>query len=64
MRKGKSKAFGNKKYDCWELKMSIERPGAKNEEKWQEAKQKENFFHCKYDRKDNIQIKSLLTTLD
>ena len=29
-----------------------------------EAKQKENFFHCKYDRKDNIQIKSLLTTLD
>lgn len=54
MRKEKSKAFGSKKYDCWEFKMSIERPGAKNEEKWQEAKQKENFFHCKYDRKDNI----------
>lgn len=54
MRKEKSKAFGNKKYDCQEFKMSIERSGAKNEEKWQEAKQKENFFHCKYDRKDNI----------
>lgn len=26
------------------VKMWIERPGAKNEEKWQEAKQKENFF--------------------
>ena len=26
------------------VKMSIERPGAKNEENWQEAKQKENFF--------------------
>ena len=48
MRKGKSKAFGNKKYDCWELKMPIERPGAKNEEKWQGAKQKENFFHNRF----------------
>ena len=53
MRKGKSKAFGNQNMIVG-VKMWIERPGAKNEEKWQEAKQKREFFHCKYDRKDNI----------
>lgn len=36
------------------VKISVERPGAKNEEKMAWSKAKREFFHCKYGRKDNI----------